>query len=101
MMAQTALLHRTLIVSTFLFTSACSSIGWELGSNKLNDYELGSALEQMRANQTYNQSAASKPPEGILAGMDGELGEKVLNAYRGAGETTDVKSNIELDVGSD
>jgi len=62
--------------------------------------DMGHSVGQMVESQIHNHDAVNNPPKGIVGGLDGGMGEKIINGYRQSGEKTNaVNENIEFGKG--
>lgn len=62
--------------------------------------DFGKSVNQMIFVQTYDKAAANSPPVGPVKGMDGMMGENILQEYRkGIAREKEVKNEITINVG--
>jgi len=58
-----------------IFLAACIA-------DRHRDYEMGLAVNTVTDRQIYDRAAAADPPVGVVNGMDGTSGEKVIVGFR-------------------
>jgi len=68
--------------------------------NQAPKSDMGRSVAQMVESQIHNHDAVNNPAKGVVGGLDGGIGEKIINGYRQSGEKTSaVNENIEFGKG--
>ena len=58
---------------------------------------MGTSVAQMVESQIHNHDAVNNPPKGVVGGLDGGAGEKIISAYRQGGKkSAPVNEQIEF-----
>jgi len=72
------------------------------GCSSQPNYVMGSSKADMENLQTYNLNAVNNPPEGIVAGLDGSVGENIINRHRNTeAAPIAVEQDVEFTMGKE